>query len=199
MKVFFSDEDREAYVELLAQFAAKHDLRCLGWCLMTNHVHLLVVPEKEESLALGIGWTHHQYTRRINFANDWRGYLWQGRFHSCPLDERGAVEALRYIELNPVRAGLVKYAEQWPWSSASAHVKGRGDALISAGGIACSGPEWRDFLRQGTSEDELKRLRRHTRTGRPLGDDAFVAKAERRLKRVLRPSKPGPKTGKRRR
>ena len=137
---------------------------------MDNHVHLLAVPEKEESLALGIGHTHNRYTRGINFRENWRGYLWQGRFSSCPLDDRGAVAVLRYIELNPVRAGLVRYAEQWPWSSAAAHVKGRHDSLVKGKAFGMSGEEWKGFLREGIREEELKRIRRHVRTGRPMGE-----------------------------
>jgi putative transposase len=193
MDVFFSDDDREAYLEILHELARKHGLSILAYCLMTNHVHLLAVPVKEESLALAVGWTHNQYTRRINFANNWRGYLWQGRFHSCPLDDRGAVAAMRYIELNPVRAGLVKYAEQWPWSSAAAHAKGKADRIIVRNRIEFPPNEWRDFLREGVEDDELRRLRRHTRTGRPMGDEAFIAKVERLVGRTVRRGKPGPK------
>jgi putative transposase len=193
MEVFFSDDDREEYLRLLVESGREHGVRYLGYCLMANHVHLLAVPESEERLALGIGRAHKRYTRGINFRENWRGYLWQGRFFSCPLDERGAVAVLRYIELNPVRAGLVRYAEQWPWSSAAAHVKGRHDAVIRGKAFRMSGEEWKAFLREGIEEGELKRIRRHATSGRPMGDDAFVDRIERSLKRVLRKQKPGPK------
>ena len=193
MEVFFSEEDREEYLRLLAESGREHGVGILGYCLMSNHVHLLVIPDDEDSLAAGLGRAHERYTRGINFREGWRGYLWQGRFFSCPLDERGAMEVLRYIELNPVRAGLVKRAEQWAWSSAGAHVKGRHDSVVKGRAFGMEGEEWKEFLREGTGEDELKRIRRHVRTGRPMGDDAFVDRVERMLKRPLRRGKPGPK------
>ena len=116
MDVFFSDDDREEYLGLLAELGEKHGVRYLGYCLMSNHVHLVAVPGDQESLAIGIGRAHERYTRGVNFRQGWRGYLWQGRFFSCPLDDRGTIEVLRYVELNPVRAGLVKGAREWRWS-----------------------------------------------------------------------------------
>jgi len=195
MEVFFSDDNREEYLGLLAEFGREHGVKYLGYCLMDNHIHLLAVPEKEESLALGIGRAHNRYTRGINFRENWRGYLRQGRFSSCPLDDRGAMAVLRYIELNPVRAGLARYAEQWTWSSAAAHVKGRQDALVKGRAFRMDGEEWKGFLREGIREEELKRIRRHVASGRPMGDDAFVDRVERMLNRVLKKRKPGPKRG----
>jgi putative transposase len=98
---------------------------------MPNHVHLVAVPRTPEGLARAIGEAHRRYTRRINFRKEWRGYLWQGRFASCVMDREHGVAAARYIERNPVRAGLVKRAWEWPWSSAAAHVAGRGEAMRS--------------------------------------------------------------------
>jgi len=171
--VFFDDDDRRAYLDFLAQFGKRYGVEFWGYCLMSNHVHLLAVPRTERSLALGIGWAHHYYTRRINFREDWRGYLWQGRFHSCPLDDKRAAQALRYVELNPVRAGLVQRAEQWPWSSARAHAQGEAYALLTAAPIVAR-EEWCAFLTQGEAEEEVARLRACTRRGRPCGDRAFV-------------------------
>jgi putative transposase len=198
MDVFFSDEDREEYLSLLVESGERHGLEFLGYCLMSNHVHLLAVPRDEDSLALGLGRAHERYTRRINFRERWRGYLWQGRFFSCPLDERGAMAVLRYIELNPVRAGLVREAEAWEWSSARGHVRGRGDKVAKGGAFGMSGGQWRSFLREAADEDELRRIRRCVTSGRPMGSEAFVEKVERLVKRTLRPGKPGPKKGSRR-
>ena len=117
---FFRPEDYQAYLDLMAAACIEHGLEVWAWCLMPNHVHLVVVPDAPESLAVGIGRAHWRYTRAINFRENWRGYLWQGRFSSCPMDGPHTLAAARYVERNPVRAGLVAQAWDWPWSSAAA-------------------------------------------------------------------------------
>ncbi len=193
MDVFFTDKDRQNYLDLLREFGDKHGVTYWGYCLMTNHVHLIAVPRSEESLALGIGWAHKAYTRAINFRENWRGYLWQGRFFSCPLDEAHAQQALRYVELNPVRAGLVARAEDWAWSSARGHVSGRPDGLIERPPFLDDAKAWRAMLAQGTPAEEADTLRRYVQTGRPLGSPGFVERIEDALGRLLRRRKPGPK------
>jgi len=191
LPTFFSDADYEAYRDLMAAHCAACGVKVWAWCLMPNHVHLVVVPSTAESLAAAIGEAHRRYTRRVNFREGWRGHLWQERFFSCVLDGRHALAAVRYVERNPVRARLVRRAWEWPWSSAAGHVSGRGD------GLACSNPlgeevsNWRRFLMEVDEEKVLDRLRRHGRTGRPLGEAGFVRRLERRLGRRLRPRPPG--------
>jgi putative transposase len=198
MEVFFGEDDREEYLRLLGEFGRLHGVRYLGYCLMSNHVHLVAVPEREDSLALGIGRAHEKYTRGINFREGWRGYLWQGRFFSCPLDERATLAVLRYAERNPVAAGLCEGAEEWAWSSAAAHVSG-GPAGLEVGDVpGMSREDWLTFLRQGGDDDEITRIRRHATSGRPMGDEAFVDWVERQAGRPLRKGKPGPKKGSRR-
>ena len=118
MDVFFSDEDRTTYLDLLAEQGGRYGIQFLAWCLMTNHVHLIVVPLHEHSLAKGIGEAHKRYTRSINFREGARGYLFQGRFFSCPLDVDYLLPAVRYVLGNPVRAGLVAQPWDYQWSSA---------------------------------------------------------------------------------
>jgi len=130
-KTFFSDKDKVFYLKLLHKYAEKEGLSFWAYCLMDNHVHLIVVPKREDSLAKGIGDTHKHYTRMINFRENWRGYLWQGRFSSFPLDEKYLYAAIRYVERNPVMAGLVKRAEDYEFSSAKAHVYKTKDFLLS--------------------------------------------------------------------
>lgn len=122
MDVFFSDRNREEYLSLLSQFASKQALDFLAWCLMSNHAHFVVVPHEEKSLAGTFGEAHRRYTRMVNFVEEWRGHLWQERFHSYPLDEGDLFAAVRYVEMNPVRAGLVETAEDWEWSGAQYHL-----------------------------------------------------------------------------
>jgi putative transposase len=127
--VFFDEEDYAAYKELLAEACTKHDVRCLAWCLMPNHVHLILVPGAADALRAALAEAHRLYSRRINFAKGWTGYLWQGRFASYPMDDAHLITAVRYVELNPVKARMVKRAEDWRWSSAPAHVLGTADGL----------------------------------------------------------------------
>jgi putative transposase len=128
----------------------------------------------------------------VNFREGWRGHLWQGRFASCPLDEPHLLTAARYIEQNPVRAGLAARPWDYPWSSARAHVAGRDDGLVTAAPLLKLVGNWEDFLSLETSEEEARRLRRYERSGRPLGDEPFTVAVERQLQRTLRRGKPGP-------
>ena len=193
-QTFFNDGDYRAYLDLMAEWCGQRGVAIWCYCLMPNHVHLIAVPETPEALALGIGEAHRRYSRRINRREDWRGFLWQGRFASFPLDNDYLLAAVRYVELNPVRAGLVKRPGAWRWSSAAAHLKGRGDPLL---GATPPLPEmigdWKAFLAGGLAPDDHEEIRRHERTGRPLDDDAFVGRLERSLGRPLRKAKPGRK------
>ncbi len=115
------DADRRVYLDLLRQSIELHSLTLIGYCLMSNHIHLIVIPGEPDSLARALKDTHGRYAAYWNATHHSSGHVWQGRFYSCPLDEAHLWEALRYTELNPVRAGLVAKAENWEWSSASAH------------------------------------------------------------------------------
>ena len=120
-EVFFCDDDRRRYLDLLAKYGAKHGLAVHAYCLMTNHVHLVVVPETAESLAAALKPLHLRHAQELNHRLNISGILWQGRFHSTPLDERHFWAAVRYVERNPVRTGMVEHAWDYPWSSAAAH------------------------------------------------------------------------------
>jgi putative transposase len=160
---------------------------------MPNHVHLILVPEDEDGLRRALGEAHRRYTRRINVREGWRGHLWQERFHSFAMDEAYLLAAARYVELNPVRAKLKRRARDWRWSSARAHLAGRNDALVEVAPLLELVPDWPAFLAGGLAEDTLQALRRHARTGRPLGAPAFLERLERGLGRALRPGKRGRK------
>lgn len=194
-KVFFSDKDKEYYIELLCKHALVWGVSFWAYCLMDNHVHLIAVPEKEESLARGIGDTHKYYTRMVNFRENWRGYLWQGRFSSFPLDEKYLYAAIRYIELNPVRAGIVRRAEDYKFSSASAHVYKKKEMLLSDNFMIKEVKDWKSFLEQGDDKNDAQLFERHSRIGRPLGKIEFIEKLEKITGRILTPGKPGRKGG----
>ena len=192
MQTFFSDDDYQAYVELMAKWCGERGVSIWAYCLMPNHVHLIAVPETEESLRLAIGEAHRRYSRMINFREGWRGHLWQGRFASYVMDGGYLMACARYVEMNPVRAGLVESPEEWAWSSARAHLAGVDDELVDAGALlemAHSG--WRDFLSLPTLTADEERIRQHERTGRPLGSKVFITGLEASLGRRLRPHKGG--------
>jgi len=178
-------------VELMAQWCGQRGVEVWAYCLMPNHVHLIAVPRSEDGLRRAIGEAHRRYTRRINFREKWRGYLWQGRFASFVMDEPYLLAAARYVELNPVRAGLVADAAQWPWSSARPHLSGREDRLVKVGAMLAMVNDWGALLDSAVGEEELQDLRDHVRTGHPLGSPTFVERLEQAAGRVLRPRKPG--------
>lgn len=193
-RVFFSDDDRRFYLELLAANSRKCGLSIWAYCLMDNHVHMVAVPQSEGALAKVVGDTHRSYTRMINFRERWRGYLWQGRFSSSPLDERHLYAAVRYVERNPVRARIVSTAEEYEWSSAQAHVLGRVDACLAGEEVPVMAVgDWRAYLSSADDESHLRGLRRAARTGRPLGDDSFIGRIEALTGRMLQLRRPGPK------
>ncbi len=144
---------------------------------MPNHVHLIAVPQSPDGLRLAIGEVHRRYTRMVNFREGWRGHLWQGRFASFVLDEPYVLTAARYVELNPVRAGLVNAPSRYRWSSAAAHVRGQDDALVQVAPLLKLAPPWRGFLARVIREEDIKLLRAHEQTV-PLGDEEFLATLE---------------------
>jgi putative transposase len=169
----------------------------LGYCLMTNHVHFIAVPERPDSLAKTFGRTNNDYARWLHIRQRQCGHLWQNRFFSCPLDAGHTWAALRYVECNPVRAQLTADAAGWAWSSAQAHVTGEepsGLLDLAEWAAAWTPFAWRQTLRWGTEEGLLaERIRLATRTGRPLGAEGFVGALENVMDRPLAPRKCGPK------
>lgn len=193
MDTFFSPADYREYLSLMAEWCNKCHVEIWAYCLMTNHVHLIAVPASEEGLRRAIGEAHRRYTRYVNFQKGWKGHLWQGRFSSYPMDEQYCISAARYIELNPVRAGMVEKAEKYPWSSARAHLEGKDDVLVAVAPFLAMVPDWAGLLSREPEEKEQEALRRHERTGRPLGSGGFVTKLEEMTGRSLTKKKPGPR------
>jgi len=192
MPVFFSDDDRRDYLDVLSEQGKRFGVHYIAWCLMDNHIHLIAVPESESSLAKGIGEAHKRYSRMINFREGWRGYLFQGRFFSCPLQGTYAVAAIRYVLRNPVRACICQKPWEYMWSSAQWMV-----GLRDIDPLACDSPlleevdDWNTLL--GTESCETEVVRQHTRTGRPLCTDSFLEHLETITGRTLRLRKAGRK------
>ena len=190
MPLFADNTDRHAYLRLLAEFTMQHHVQVWAWCLMTNHVHLVLVPAEEAALARAVGEAHRRYTRAINFRAGVRGHLFQERFHSFPIQEDTHLLAVvRYVECNPVRARMVHRADEYPWSSARYHVRGTVDPLIQTSPIRELVPDWASFLHDG--ENHLDVIRRHVRTGRPWGTVAWIRQREQQLGRSLLPRRGG--------
>ena len=191
--VFFCDDDYVSYLSLLKQWCDVEGIEIWAYCLMTNHVHLILKPGQDSNLSKAIAETHRRYTRMINIRENWRGYLWQGRFSSYPMDQDYLLKAAAYVELNPVKAKMVKSAWDYRWSSAHAHIKGKDrQGIIETQRLLEICGEWKTYLKQSLPELD-KTFESHLNTGRPLGNDLFVQKAEQLLGRELKKKKPGPK------
>ncbi len=189
--VFFSEDDKRLYLKILNHYCRKEAVAVWCYCLMDNHVHLIAAPRKSESLAKAIGETHKKYTWMINIRENWKGHLWQDRFLSYPMDERHLYMAVRYIERNPVRAGIVKRAEDYPWSSAKSHVFGVPDKVLTEFYLNWEIKDWSAYLQEEEKEEDLDIFRKHERTGRPLGDEDFITRIEEITGRILRKKKAG--------
>jgi len=195
METFFSEADYHEYLYLMAEWCNRCRVQVWSYCLMPNYVHLIATPESEDGLRRAIGEAHRRFTRYINFQKGWKGHLWQGRFASFPMDEKYLIATARYIELNPVRAGIVKNAEDYKWSSCRAHIQGEDDLLVKVRPLLEILPDWQELLSTGLSEEDHETIRGHERTGRPLGDESFIDQLEQLTSRLLRKKKPGPKKG----
>ena len=173
METFFDDEDYEIYLSLLREWCLSAGEEVWAYCLMPNQIHLVTVPDCEDGLARGIGEAQRCYTRYINYKRRWKGYLWQGRFASFPMDEDYLLAAVRYVELNPVRVNIVKKAEDHRWGSARAHLMGVDDSLVKVQPMLDRVNNWAELL---DSKDQalFDEVRSHERTGRPLGHEIFV-------------------------
>lgn len=188
---FFCEEDYRVYQRLISEWCYRCGVEIWAYCMMPNHVHLIAVPGSAEGLCRAIGEAHRRYTCHVNFRENWKGHLWQGRFASYVMDERYLLASARYIELNPVKAGLASAPVEYPWSSAAAHIEGRDDALVTVKPLLEIVEDWGKFLAGGVSDEEYKKLCQHERTGRPLGGENFVTLLESRLSRTLVPQKGG--------
>jgi putative transposase len=193
-RTFFEDGDYRFYLDLLAEESAKAGVEVWAYCLMPNHVHVVMTPSGADGLRRAFADLHRRYTRRINLRHQWTGHLWQGRFGSVAMDEAHLLAAVRYVTLNPVRARLVERAEDWPWSSVHAHLAGRDDRVVKSAPVLNLVGDFRAFLDQAfDAAAAYGSLRRSETTGRPLGDKAWIESLERQSGRTLTAGKPGPK------
>ena len=193
-KTFFEDGDYQLYLDLLAEAAAAAGVEVWAYCLMPNHVHLIVTPSDEEGLSRTFRQVHRRYTRFINLRAGTTGHLWQGRFGSVAMDEGHLISALRYVALNPVRARLVKRAEDWRWSSTAAHLAGKSDGVVTVEPALERVGDFAAFLDQDFDQAAAYGpLRKAELVGRPVGAADWIAALEARTGMTLAAGKRGPK------
>ncbi len=190
--IFFEDGDHEVYLDLLAEQTLKAGVAVWAYCLMPNHVHLILRPAHSGDLGHAIGEAHRRYTNFINARGRWTGHLFQSRFASVVLDDLHLIRAVRYVSLNPVRARLAARPEDWKWSSVRAHLAGVDDALVTVRPVLDRIPHLKALL-EAEAEEDFSDLRRAETTGRPLGTPEFVDGLERILGRTIARRAPGRK------
>ena len=192
-RTFFGDEDYALYRDLLATHCRAAAVEVWAWCLMPNHVHLILVPSDPDGLRRALARVHRRYAGIIKARRKRRGHFWQGRFGAVAMDEEHLAAALRYVSLNPVRARLVKRAQDWRWSSTRAHLRGKEDGLTALAPTKQRFPRFADLLESEPEPELFARLRAAESIGRPLGNDGFLTRLERLTRRTLKPGKRGPK------
>lgn len=188
-QVFFDDDDRVVYLKWLAEYCEKAQVDILSYCLMSNHVHLILRPATKDGLLRVLKPLHTRYAQRINRAMGWQGHVWQGRYFSSPLDDAYTWRAIRYVERNPLRANLVDRAEDYQWSSAAAHCGLTSSQILSplpAMFNAVSTSEWAGWLALPENDDSVILLRRNAQKGLPCGSDDFINGLEDLADRNLR-------------
>ena len=180
-EVFFERGDGLAYLRLLGQYTRQFCIEVVAYCLMPNHVHLVLIPSAASGLHLALKAIHGRYAQRINRMQGKVGHLWQNRYFSSPLDSNYFLHAVKYVELNPVRARLVERAEEYEWSSAAIHCGIRRDLTIAPRprSIAFNDvADWSRWLAEGSSSEAVSKLRTHERKNLPCGSPDFVASLE---------------------
>jgi putative transposase len=195
--VFFSIADRKLYLRLIRESLDEAAARVLAYCLMSNHVHFIVVPGREDSLAVLFGRANGRFAQATNIERGRCGHLWQARFHSCPMSQTHLWIGLRYVEENPCRAGIAASPASYRWSSAAAHLTGARDQSgildldfwRKAGGVET----WAEMYAAPEIAAKIGELRKCSYAGRPFGEDWFVEQMEERFGRRWR--YPTEKTG----
>jgi putative transposase len=185
--VFEEDNDFRHYLQWLRDYTRRYSLKVWAYCLMSNHVHFVCVPTGEDSLARTFNTLHMRYSQYFNRKKKAKGHLWQGRFYSSILDESHLFAAIRYVENNPVRAGVVDSPDEYRWSSVRGHINRDSDPILSQDcPLAKEIGDWLEYLKEEDDKVMIDKIRSSTRTGRPCGDDGFMSRMEALLGRQLK-------------
>jgi putative transposase len=192
-QVFFSADDFKEYIRLVKESCERWNVTVHAYCLMPNHVHLVVEPSTESGLARALGESHRRYAKQVNERYGRDGRLWHARFSSCVLEGAWVPRAIRYVERDPVDSGMLPDVGDYPWCSASARLKGEDDPLIGRQTVPGAVSDWASYVKTENSAEDVKVLLAHERTGRPLGSKEWVMAIEDNTGRRLRPRKRGRK------
>jgi len=177
--VFETDTDYRQYLAWLKEYSEKNSLDIWAYCLMSNHVHFVCVPRNDNSLARTLNTLHMRYSQYYNRKKGVTGHLWQGRYYSSMLDEMHLYAAIRYVENNPVRAGIVREPKDYTWSSARAHCDIVSDGILSDTCHLCDEiDDWSQYLRDDETAEVLEQLKMNVISGRPCGDEEFIKEVE---------------------
>jgi putative transposase len=193
-QTFFADSDYLLYLALLAEATHRAGTEIWAYCLMPNHVHLILNPGHADGLRATFADLHRRYTGAINARHGWTGHLWQGRFASVAMDEHYLLDALRYVLLNPLRAGLVRQLSDWPWSSVAAYFGGRDERLVKVAPVLARISDVAAYLAEPHDMSRsFSLIRQAETTGRPLGSSSWIEQLEHQSGRMLAARKRGPK------
>lgn len=183
--IFDDDNDKRRYLIWIEEYSQKYNLSILAYCLMSNHVHFIVIPKDDDSMARTFNAAHMRYSQYCNKKISATGHLWQGRFFSCVMDEAHLIATARYIERNPVRAHIVKKPYEYIWSSAKDHSDNTHASIIDTheifNHIEITQDKWKGFIDAPDHTEEISVIRKHTMTGRPLGNESFIKKLEKQF------------------
>ncbi|MEO9132655.1 MAG: transposase [Sphingomonas sp.] len=195
-QTFFCDADYALYRDLLGEHCAAAGVEIWAWVLMPNHVHLILVPGDPDGLRRALAVVHRRYAGHVHARLKRSGHFWQGRFGCVAMDEAHPGAALRYVALNPVRAGMTARAADWPWSSVHAHLGAVEDGLTTTAPVLQRYPDFAALLAAGEEEEAFTRLRKAESVGRPVGDAGFLEALEVGSGRSLAPARRGRKAAK---
>ncbi len=192
-QIFNEKQDFQTYCEILKAQCEKADVMILSYCLMPNQIHLLLMPQSERALSSAIGETHRQYTKHRNEKSSSEGTFFQNRFYSYPMDEPCLLKAASFIENLPTMAKIAPAPENYIWSSACAHIKGRADRVMDHKPLLHIIPEWKEFIALGLPQSEMDDIQAHLSTGRPRGSEMFLDAVEEMIGRPVRAGQRGRK------
>ena len=190
-RTFFEDGDYRLYRDLLGEHCQASGVAVWAWVLMPNQVHLILVPGDEDAVRRALAPLHRRYAGHIHARLRRTGHFWQGRFGCAAMDEQHCAAAIRYVLMNPVRAGLVERAADWPWSSARASFGLESDRVTAVGPVRERWPDLAALLESAEDEELTMRLRRAESVGRPIGSGEWLERLERESGRRLSPARRG--------
>lgn len=188
-EVFFDDEDYRTYLEWVMYYSERYCLKILGYCLLPNHIHFIVIPDKKSSMSRVFNIVNMKYAQYMNKKMEEKGHLWQGRYYSCVMDDLYVAIALKHIEDNPVRSGLVEEPWEWKWSSCAYHVGVSKPqiSLTSIDTVVDMTPDvWRRYLMGRDRVTLVENFVKHSILGRPLGSEQFIQELEKKLSKSLK-------------